>query len=379
MVEMLTPKVGVQARQAGQVSTAPARNLARAASATKMVADNFTQYYEEKAAIDNELILATTQADWTQTYNERKGSAGNGFTKGMLADYDEYVTAAMADSPVRGRDQLQLAMDKYRLNLETKSMQQEAAARARATAASIAEANRLKANALISDPSLLDDYLEGAGPKETSLFVRMALSGRMKDDPQGVYDDVMGGMWDEVLTPEQKISARNQAQTGINALEREAATELAAIQKLYEERLQGEIDHVTATGGLPLDSEFGDDDVRAMYPDDPDRADELIKLRDISVQHAQDVNAVATAMPEDIIAELQRLESEKQEFGDAREIWRGWLATGLLSMPVRHRLKKTLQVMCKTTQRPLDCFGRLIMKQKALKHRPLPHYNMQLH
>ena len=317
MVELLTPSVGVQARQAGQVSTAPARNLARAASATKMAADNFTQYYEEKAAIDNELILATTQADWTQTYNERKGSAGDGFTENMLSDYDAYVTGAMADSPVRGREQLQLAMDKYRLNLETKSMQREATSRAAASAAAIAEANRLKANALISDPSLLDDYLEGAGPKERSLFIRSAMSGQMADNPQSVNDAVMGGAWDADLTPAQKLSFMKLSQSGIDRIESEEATELKASQTLYLDGLGEELDYVSANGALPVDSQYTDENIDMMFA--ADEATELKRVRDQSVMHAENVNAVSTAMPAAIEVEIGNLQAAVSEPGHTAE------------------------------------------------------------
>lgn len=317
MVQLLTPKIGVQARQAGQVSTAPARNLARAASSMKMVADNFSQYYEEQAAIDNELILATTQADWTQNYNERKGSAGDGFTKGMLKDYDEYVTAAMADSPKRGRDQLKLAMDKYRLNLETKSMQREATARAAAKVAAIAEANRLKANALISDPTLLDDYLEGAGPKERSLFIRSAMSGEMANDPQSVNDAVMGGKWDNDLTPAQKLSFMKLSQNGIARIETEEATALKASQRLYLDGLNEELDFVAANGALPVDSQYTDENIEAMFP--ADEAKELKRLRDQSVMHAENVNAVSSAMPVELEAEIEKLQAAVAKPGDTKE------------------------------------------------------------
>ena len=318
MVELLTPQVGVQARQAGQVSTAPARILAQAAGVAKGVAGQFTEFYEKEAAIQNDLLLATTQADWTQRYNETKGNAGAGYAEGMLNDYDDYVRGIMETAPQRGRDELELAHDKYRLNLETKALQREAAARAAAKAAAQAEAARLKANSLISDPTLLDDYLEGATPKETSLFVRMALSGRMKDDPQGVYDDVMGGMWDTALTPEQKISALNQSQTGLDRIAREGAAEIKVEKAAYLKRAQEEIDHVIATGGLPLDSEFDDDTIDAMFEGEPERAAELKRTRDITVQHAQYLNSVSTASPEAIAYNRKVLLEKVQEFGDTR-------------------------------------------------------------
>jgi len=317
MVEMLTPQISVQARQAGQVSTAPARNLARAASATKMAADTFSQYYEEKAAIDNELILATAQSDWTRTYNERKGSAGNGFTEGIMSDYDKYVTEVMAEAPQRGREQLQLAMDKYRLNLQTKSMEREASARAAASAAAIAEANRLKANALISDPTLLPDYLEGAGPKERSLFIRSAMSGEMADNPQAVNDAVMGGTWDADLTPEQKLSFMKLSQSGIDRIESAEAAALKASQTLYLDGLGEELDYVAANGALPVDSQYTDENIDAMFL--ADEAAELKRVRNQSVMHAENVNAVSTAMPAAIEVEVGKLQAAIAEPGHTQE------------------------------------------------------------
>jgi hypothetical protein len=312
MVEFKTSQIGVQARQAGQVSLAPARNLARAASSMKMAADTFSQFYEQEAQIENERLLATAQSDWTQTYNARQADAGSGFAKSMVSDYDTYITELLTDSPERGRDELKLSLDKYRMNLETKSLQREAVVRANAKAAAIAQANNLKANALIGDPSLLDDYLEGAGPKESSLFVRSALSGQMSDNPQAVNDVVMEGKWDAVLTPEQKLSFMKLSQSGIDRIAKEEETALKANQKLYLDGLSEELDYVTANGALPVDSQYTNENIDMWFPNKEEAA-ELKRVRDQSVMHAENKNSVATAMPAELEYEITKLQAAVAE------------------------------------------------------------------
>ena len=319
MVELITPQVGVQARQAGQVSTAPARALAQAAGVAKGVAGQFTEFYEKEAAIQNDLLLATTQADWTRRYDETKGSAGAGYAEGMLNDYDDYVRGIMEAAPQRGRAELELAHDKYRLNLETKALQREAAARAAAKAAAQAEADRLRINALISDPSLLDETMDGATQKQQEKYVSAALSGTMMFDPTSVNEDVMGGKWDAYLTPSQKLSFGKLSQTAMDRIAREEEAQRKAEQQQYLAGLDEETAYIERNGGWPSDSQFSNEEIDTMFEGDPEKATELKRIRDEAATQAEAINAVSSAMPVEIEGRLTELSEAIKEPGHTEE------------------------------------------------------------
>jgi len=313
MVELATPQIGVQARQAGQVSTAPQQRLARAAGAMQTAAGTFTEFYEKEAAIQNDLLLATTQADWTQRYNDTQRGAGAGYAENMMSEYDDYVRGIMADAPQRGRAELELAHDKYRLNLETKSLQREAAARAAAKAAAQAEADRLRINALISDPSLLEGFREGATQKQQESYVNAALSGTMMFDPETVNEDVMGGKWDAYLTPSQKLSFGKLSQSAMERIERENAAQVEAEQRQYVNGMNEEISFIEANGAPPADSQYTNETIDAMSNGDTEWATEMKRVRDESITQAEAVHSVSSAMPIEMEARITELTKAVKE------------------------------------------------------------------
>ena len=301
MVEIITPRVTPSARGAGRVAPNLSSSLQRASGATGMVADSFSAFYEKEAAIQNELIVANLQSDWSERFKESAKNAGSGFTKTILGEYDAYTQEALAGAPERGRDELELAVQKYRINLEDKAKAREAAVRAAAKAKAVAETRRLKANALISDPSLLDEYLETASPEERSLYIRSALSALNEADPQAVRDQVKGGQWDADLTPDQKLSFMNASQSRIERMEAEAKTTRKAAQKEFtEDVFNEEIDYVGVTGALPADSQLTDENIDAVAGDDREWARETKRRRDVAVENAKIVNDVSTASPAEI-------------------------------------------------------------------------------
>ncbi len=131
MVEFVTPRITPTARAAGQVSSAGSQAINRLAGAAQGAANTFSDFYEKEAAIQGEQLLAEVQEEWSRTYNERAKTAGNGFTKGILNDYDQFVADKLAQQqtdaeargqanvPERKRDEVDLAVRKYRLTLES--------------------------------------------------------------------------------------------------------------------------------------------------------------------------------------------------------------------------------------------------------------------
>ena len=315
MVELITSQVAPGVRAAGSVSNAPAEQLARLGNAVQGTANNFTQYYEEKAATERELTLAQAQSDWSRTYTERARSAGAGFTESMMADYDAYVAKAMenygAGQPgnigMRGREQLQTAFTRYRINLEEKAMQREAAARAAAAASARAETDRLRANALLSDPSLLPEMLEGANAAQRSLYIRSALSAEVRNDPEAVRDAVMGGQWDADLTPEQKLSFMRLADSGVASMEREAEVANNEARRSLNTQMQEDAAFAMANGAPPADSQVTLENLAAIYP--PEEAQEIWGQWQQTVALANDVNTVSTATTGEINFTLSELQA----------------------------------------------------------------------
>ena len=315
MVELITSQVAPGVRAAGSVSNAPAEQLARLGNAVQGTANNFTQYYEEKAATERELTLAQAQSDWSRTYTERARSAGAGFTESMMADYDAYVAKAMenygAGQPgnigMRGREQLQTAFTRYRINLEEKAMQREAAARAAAAASARAETDRLRANALLSDPSLLPEMLEGANAAQRSLYIRSALSAEVRNDPEAVRDAVMGGQWDADLTPEQKLSFMRLADSGVASMEREAEVANNEARRSLNTQMQEDAAFAMANGAPPADSQVTLENLAAIYP--PEEAQEIWGQWQQTVALANDVYTVSTATTGEINFTLSELQA----------------------------------------------------------------------
>lgn len=320
MVEIITPRITPSARSAGQVAPNLSSSLNRASNATGMVADSFSAFYEKEAAIQNELIVANIQSDWAERFKASAKTAGSGFTKTILGEYDAYAQEALANAPERGRDELELAVQKYRINLEDKAKTREAAVRAAAKAKAVAETRRLKANALISDPSLLDEYLETAGPKERSLYIRSALSAMNENDPTSVHEQVKGGKWDSDLTPDQKLSFMKASKSKIDRLEAEDEAARKAAQKEFSEDIfNEEIDYVSVTGALPADSDLTDENIDAVAGKDREWAREIKRRRDVAVENAQMVNTISMASPAEVEAIVLDARSRLEKPGRTQE------------------------------------------------------------
>lgn len=331
MVEFSTPRITPTARAAGQVSRAGSQAINRLAGAAQGAADNFSEFYEKEAAIQGEQLLAEVQEEWSRTYNERAKTAGNGFAQGILNDYDQFVAGKLAQQqtdaegrgqanvPERNRAEMDLALSKYRLKLETRALGREAAARAAAKAAAVAATRRLKLNALISDPSLLPEYLETAGPKERGDYVRTALGVTLRDDPQGVQDQVMGGQWDADLTPAQKMSFLKLTDSGIARQQREADIALKAEQRSTEAELQEEIAYAEANGAPPVDSIFDETDIQDLYSNDPELGAEVRETYRDAVDFAETFHSVSDASPEQIELEVESLQAKVREPGNSAQ------------------------------------------------------------
>ena len=328
-VDFITPRLSPTARAAGQVSTAGAEATKRLARAAQQTANNFTEFWEKEAAQQGELLLAEIQEEWGRTYNERAKQAGRGFSKSIMADFDEFkekrlseyreqaAASGQRNVPERNREDLNLALDKYRLRLETKSMQREAAAIAAAKARAVARARRAKLNALISDPGLLQEYLETSkSPKERSDYVRTALGMQVREDPKGVMDQVMGGQWDADLSPSQKMSFIKLADSGIARQEREEAVQLRAAQGAFEAELNEEIAYAEANGAPPVDSAFDETDIADMYRDDPARGAEVSDGYKQAIEFAETINRVSMQSPEMVQLDVERLQRKVQEPGN---------------------------------------------------------------
>ena len=322
MVEFQTSQAQVQARGAGQVSRKSSSALIRAGQAAQGAANTFTEFYESKAAIENDLILAQAQSDWSANYAERSRGAGSGFAEGMLTDYDSYVSEVMGreGTPQRGRDKLEAAFAEYRIGLEGKALQREAAARAAASAQAQANAQRLRANAIVLDNSLMEESIEGATSEaERSLYLRTGLTARMEEDPQGVLDSVSDGQWNAILTPTQTQSFITHGNNGVAAIQREIETERRVEQASMVDAANEELNFVAATGALPVDSELSDENIDAVFEGNPEGAAELKRVRDNGVMDAENLNVVSHATPQMIEETLLEMQAAVNEPGHTAE------------------------------------------------------------
>jgi len=332
MVDLTTPRITPTARAAGRVSSAGSQATQRLASAVQGTADTFTEHFEKEAAIQGDELLAEVQAEWNRSYNERAKTAGSGFAKNVLGDFDEFlakrraeyeasaVERGQANVPERNRQELDAAFNKYRLRLETKALQREAAVRAAAKARAVANTRRLKLNALISDPSMLPDYLETASTSgERSDYVRTALGMTVRDDPAAVRDQVLGGQWDADLTPSQKMSFIKLADSGIARQEREQEVETRAQQGMLEAELNEEIAFAAANGAPPVDSAFDETNLADLYASDPERGVEVRDNYKRAIDFAETLHGVSMSSPDGIQLEIERLERKVSEPGNTSE------------------------------------------------------------
>ena len=317
MVELRTPTVAPIARPAGQVSNESASALARAGRAAQGVADKFTEFYEKEAAIENDLLLATMQSDWTKTFKERQGSRG--FAKGMLTDYDSYTAKVLEGSPARGKDKLELSFQKYRIRLNDQAMAKEAAFRAAAKSRAVSAARQARGNALLSDPSLLGEYMEGASKKDKSYFLNLALSAQTETDPTLVNEQVVGGKWDAVLSPSQKLSFMKRSKNKMDTIERQQQTKLKADQSQYVADVLSEgIAFTEVNGAPPPGDAMSDDTIDIISGGNAEWADAVKKKRDTAISHAEDFHAVGMASPAEIETILSDANAAVETPGDTR-------------------------------------------------------------
>lgn len=323
MVEMLTPRAVPTARAAGRVSDAGSRALKELGAATQQAADTFTQYYEKKAAIEGDLLLAEIQEEWGRTYTESAKTAGNGFATRTMADYDKFVEQKLADYrqriadqnmarvPERNMEDINLVLSKYRMRLETQAMAREAAARAAAAAKARAEAARLRANAILSDPALAEDAIASAPNAATrSTYIRAQLNGLLlQDDPQAVADMMAEGTYDADLTPSQKRSFMKAADSGLESLEREREIELRVAQDAFEDDREEALAFNQANGFVPPDMAVDREDFTAMYPDEPERAAATWDAYEEGLAFSSAMYDVALAPPDAIATEMSSLDA----------------------------------------------------------------------
>lgn len=330
MVDFYTPRVSPTVRSAGQVSNAGSQALKELAGATQMAAGKFSQYYEKKAAIEGDRILAEIQEEWTRTYAERAKSAGPGFAKNTLAGYDQFVdeklTAyrermkeqSLANVPDRNMDDIKLVLDKYRMRLETQSLQREAAAAAAASAAAASDALRMRTNAILSDPGLAEDAIEAA-PDERSrgAYIDAYLTGLLlSEDPQSVADMMASGRFDADLSPSKKESFMRAAASGLRGLEQERRVETAAARDAFEADLEEGLNFMGVHGFVPPQLVPSDDDFDALYEDEPGMADAMRETYEQARVTSQARYDVGMAAPREISAEIERLGVLIAEPGD---------------------------------------------------------------
>lgn len=325
MVQFRVADLTPTALAAGQVGSGSSDALTRAGGAMQNVADSFSEHYEKVARIERERMLAQTQADWTRKFSERAKDAGPGFAKTMVGEYDQYIAEAMKGAPVRGRENLELAFDKYKMDLETRAIEVEAQARARAIAKAQAEAKaararvlaeqkRLAGNRLISDPSSLQEFVE-ADPENADYYTKIALDARMMDDPVSVRDEVMQGKWDARLSPSEKLSFAKAGAAAVERAQREAEIAAKVQRDAYENELAEDLAYAEANGAPPVDAAFDPDVVREVFKEN---APEVIARYEQAVQHSEMVYSVRSASPDALQSQLSELVAAVQERGDTQ-------------------------------------------------------------
>lgn len=313
MVQFVNPTLVPAARAASPVSTEAGRALKELAGATQTAADTFTEHYEKEAQIQGERLLAETQADWGRRFQEQSKQAGRGFTKSFLQEFDAYRQDIAGRIPERRADEVSLALDKYRINLEGRALAAEAAAAARAKAAAVAETKRLRGNALISDPSLLDEYME-SDPGNADYYVMIAANARASGDPMGVAQEFRDGKWDRFVSPSQKQAFIDAGVAAEARLQREQEVVLGVQRKEFEAGLQEEIAYAEANGSQPADSIFNEEQLGLLYS--PEDAAKIREQYNSSMDFAKVVNEVNTAPIAQTAMEFADLQAEVRKPGN---------------------------------------------------------------
>lgn len=313
MVEFVTPRLVPTAREAAPVNTSTSQALTGLGQALQGTADTFTQYFEEQARIQSELLLAETQSEMSRRFNEAKKNAGAGFTDSFLKTFDEYRAEKLQNAPVRTRDELNLAFDKYRIDLRDRAMAAEAAARAAAAAKARQELLRQRGNALVSDPSLLDQYLE-ADPKNADYYALTAANARAMTDAEGVGQEFQDGKWDAYVTPSQKQSFIEAGIRARERREREEAALLEAERRDTETQVSEELAYLEQNGFVPADSVINnDDEIDRLFGAD---APEFRAAVEDQRAYAEAIYEVNTSPIEDVQAEIARLNERVAAPGD---------------------------------------------------------------
>lgn len=265
MVDIERQRIAPTARGAGQVSTAGSQSLARAGQAAQGAANTFTEFYEEEARIENDLLFATAQSDWSQRIDESKKSAGAGYAGNMLEQYDAYVSEVLANSPERGRDNLKLGFDKYRLNIRERALSIEASARAAAKARAQAEAAQQRSLMLArSDETVLAyDEIIASNPdlseKERDHLFGVAFDKLITTGDQWALDRarefIDGGRGDH-LTGDQYVSLERSIGTAQSRLETKAAAAVRVAEGAFNDWANDRIAHAQETGRVPASEEL---------------------------------------------------------------------------------------------------------------------------
>jgi len=314
MVEFLTSKAPIQARAAGQVSRAESQQLKQAGQVAQQTANNFSEFFEKEAAIENERLLAEGQAQWARTYNERAKDAGNGFAKGISGEYKEYVAQVMENSPERGRDRLKLALDKYGLTLETKALGRESAVRAAGKVKAVAQARRDRGVALFHDPTLLSEYA-AKDPKNADFYTNVANSVLIKEDPEQVLQNVLDGKFDKSLSAKQLLATKKNAEQEIARVAREAKTAQAVAVKNFSVAASEEVAYAQANGAPPVDSLMEGPEFEALQSTNPEEAAKLKEEYDLAISEAEVIHGVNTSSAEELQLSFDEAQSAVKDPG----------------------------------------------------------------
>jgi len=251
MVEIITPKIAPTVRPAGQVSLAPARDLKAAGAAMQGVADKFSAYYEEKASEEAELIWTQAQVDIARSFKEGSKTAGNGFTGATLKEYDAYVERTMQTVPLRQVDNMNHNFAKYRIQLEAKALEREAAARAAARAAAQAKIAENRGHAMLEDPTF-ENYQrlsDGLPEGERKRLFGIWSSTVMLEGDRFAHESLKGLVEDAdtfkgIMSPAEEIKFRKSMKSAENrfAVEDEQATKKMLSDALAVAAHTGEAD-----------------------------------------------------------------------------------------------------------------------------------------
>jgi hypothetical protein len=331
MVEIRTPRLVPQAREAAPIGNAASEGLAGLSRAMQRTADSFSDFYEAEAARRRELIVAETQSEFAQRLERTARDAGDGYAASMLAEFDQYRAQRMQSAPERGRADLEQAMNLYRVDLDRRAQSAELAARQRRAAAAQAAAEtarrnalaaevRLAQNGLIREPSeevlarMVEQY-----PDQADEFVRTYNAARMMTDPMAVVEEVQAGRWDAHYTPSQLLNVLEAGAAAQARMDRERESAVQAALSDLNDQVSEETAYIEANGFAPDDSFAANPDaldtlLADLVPDEERRA-AVRREVDEQFEVARVTSAVTTAAPDEINAAMERLVARVREPG----------------------------------------------------------------